>query len=134
MKHEESEAQQALFEWAALMRGVWPELELMYHVPNGGKRSQAEAARLKAEGVRAGVPDIVLPTARGGYFGLYIEMKTEDGRLSASQAAYIPKLEAQNYAVIVCRGFDEARNTIERYLGWGATEAPGKRGRYYGKL
>lgn len=127
MKHEESEAQQALFEWAALMRGVWPELELMYHVPNGGKRSPSEAARLKAEGVRAGVPDIVLPTARGGYFGLYIEMKTEEGRLSASQAEYIPKLEAQNYAVIVCRSFDEAKNTIERYLGWGATEAPGKR-------
>lgn len=46
MNHQESQEQQALFEWAA----YHPELELMHHIPNGGKRNPREAARLKREG------------------------------------------------------------------------------------
>ena len=61
----EAEEQKALFEWAGYMGGKHPELRFMYHVPNGGRRNAREAAMLKAEGVKAGVPDIVLPAARG---------------------------------------------------------------------
>lgn len=62
----ESVEQQCLFRWAAYNRGRWPEMELMYHIPNGGTRSKSEAGRFRAEGVKPGVPDICLPVARGG--------------------------------------------------------------------
>ena len=48
--------QKAFFEWAALQR--IPGIELLHATPNGGGRSKAEAGRLKAEGVRAGQPDV----------------------------------------------------------------------------
>lgn len=71
----ESVEQQCLFRWAAFQSGKYPELKLLYHVPNGGSRKKSEAGRFKAEGVKAGVPDLCLPVARGGYHGLYIELK-----------------------------------------------------------
>lgn len=61
----EAEEQIALFEWATLQSGRFPELALLYHVPNGGSRNKIEAARLRAQGVKSGVPDLCLPVARG---------------------------------------------------------------------
>ncbi len=61
---DESGHQEALFSWAAYRTGLMPELQYMYHVPNGGKRDKATAAVLKRQGVKAGVPDIMLPAAR----------------------------------------------------------------------
>ena len=72
---DESGHQEALFSWAAYRTGLMPELQYMYHVPNGGKRDAATAVALKRQGVKAGVPDIMLPAARAGYHGLYIELK-----------------------------------------------------------
>lgn len=68
----EAEEQIALFEWARLQTGRFPELALLYHVPNGGSRNKIEAARLRAQGVKSGVPDLCLPVARGASHGLYI--------------------------------------------------------------
>ena len=65
----ESVEQQCLFRWAAFQSGRFPELALLYHVPNGGSRKKAEAGRFRAEGVKAGVPDLCLPVARGGFHG-----------------------------------------------------------------
>ncbi len=113
----EAEEQSALFSWAQLMYNKYPELELMYHIPNGGKRSKVEAARLKAQGVKAGVPDICLPVARGGYHGLYIELKrVQGGRASAGQKEWIPKLQRQGYLAVICRGWSAAANVIIEYM------------------
>ena len=113
----EDTEQAHIFAWAAWASGKYPELDLMHHIPNGGKRSKSEAARFKAQGVKAGVPDIFLPCARGGYHGLYIELKrTKGGKLSAVQKEWIDALRGQDYKVIVCYGFDEAREVIISYL------------------
>lgn len=61
----ESAEQRALFEWAALREGKWPELSLLHHIPNGGSRNKAEAARLKLEGVKAGIPTYTCPSPAG---------------------------------------------------------------------
>ena len=58
------------------IRSQWPELKLLYHIPNGGTRDPIEAKHMKEQGVKRGVPDLHLPVARGKYHGLYIEMKT----------------------------------------------------------
>lgn len=113
----ESQEQQLLFEWAALSAGKWPELALMYHIPNGGSRSKSEAGRFRAEGVKAGVPDICLPVARGGYHGLYIELKrVKGGRVSPAQQGWIAALRDQGYCACVCKGWDDAAHVIKAYL------------------
>jgi hypothetical protein len=92
---------------------------LIYHVPNGGHRHKLVAIKLKGQGVKAGVPDLVLPMARGGYFGLYLEFKAtapNDAAVSASQHAWIRRLNDQGYLAIVCRGHFDAMEQIRAYL------------------
>lgn len=109
--------QATLFSWAKMQEHKWPELRLLHHIPNGGSRGKAEAARFKAEGVKAGVPDLFLPVARGPYHGLFIEMKKlKGGRVSAEQKAWIAALKAQGYRAEVCHDWEEAAALIEDYL------------------
>jgi len=110
-------------EQAALMAELWARMpvvaDLIYHVPNGGHRVKAVAAKLKAQGVKAGIPDLKLPMARGGYFGLYIEFKATppyDAAISASQHERIRKLNDQGYLAVVCRGHFDAMEQIRAYL------------------
>lgn len=114
--------QAALFNW---LRVRHPEAwELAYHIPNGGHRVKAVAAKLKAQGVKAGVSDIKLSMARGGYFGLYIEFKASpphDASVSDSQRAFLQKVEQEGYLAMVCRGLDEARKAIDAYMAWPRT-------------
>jgi len=97
-----------------------PEVaDLIYHVPNGGHRLKSVAAKLKEQGVVAGIPDLVLTMARGGYFGLYIEFKAtppNDAAVSASQHERIRKLNDQGYLAVVCRGHFDAMEQIRAYL------------------
>ena len=113
---EESE-QITLFTWANMQKGNYPELRLMFHIPNGGLRSKPEAKRFKASGVKPGVPDIFLPAPRGMWSGLFIEMKrTKGGRVSEEQSEWISRLEAQGYKCEVCRGWQKAAEAIVKYL------------------
>lgn len=113
----EHEEQVALFRWAALASGAHPELRLLYAIPNGGHRHKAVAAKLYAEGVKAGVPDTCLPVARGRFHGLYIEMKRRRaGVLSPAQRQWVADLSAAGYRAECCNGWDEARGVIEDYL------------------
>ena len=113
----EAEEQEAVIEWAKAMEARVPELELLHHIPNGGRRSKAEAGRFKAQGVKAGVPDLSLPVPRGRYHGLYVEMKRKrGGRISPEQEWWIERLQKQGYFVDVCFGADEAIRRIEWYL------------------
>lgn len=113
----ESAEQQLLFQWARMQSGKYPELTLLYHIPNEGKRSHKTGARMKAEGLKTGVPDICLPVARGGHHGLYIELKrVKNSRVTVAQMAWIEALTKQGYVAAVCRGADEAIELITRYL------------------
>ena len=113
----EEEEQVALFNWAKMQEWKYPELKLMFHIPNGGLRSKSEAARFKRAGVKSGVPDIFLPCARGGKYGLFIELKKlTGGRTSKEQKAWIAELENAGYAASVCCGWLSAARMIECYL------------------
>lgn len=118
----EAQEQMTLFSWAAMQSGKYPELNLLYHVPNGGSRHKAEAGRLRAEGVKAGVPDLCLPVARGQYHGLYIELKRQrGGRTSDHQSEWLDALSAQGYKAALCYGWEQAAGTIIEYLTGGGT-------------
>lgn len=114
---KEGEEQARLFNWAQMVSGRYPELRLLFHIPNGGGRSKAEAGRFKMEGVKAGVPDLFLPVARGQWHGLFIEMKRRaGGRVSPEQKAWIDELRAQGYQAIVACGWEEASEMLLDYL------------------
>lgn len=112
----ESAEQQNLLRWSLWAEAKYPELCLLYHVPNEGKRSRAAGGRLKAEGMKPGVPDLCLPVARCGFHGLYIELKAQGGKPTANQKQWIEKLTAQGYLAKVCVGFESAQQLIESYL------------------
>ena len=89
----------------------------VFAIPNGGSRDKREAARMTAQGVKPGVPDLFIPRAAGKFHGLFIEMKREKGgRLSPDQAEWITLLRREGYAAYVCPGFDNARAVIDHYL------------------
>ena len=113
----EADEQRALFRWAAYSRAKYPALDMMYHIPNGGSRNAIEAKHLQEQGVKPGVPDICLPVPNAMYTALYIELKRrERGKVSDAQRGWIAALNRVGCRAVVCRGWDEAREEIERYL------------------
>lgn len=118
--------QAAIFEWAQLLESRHPELSLLFAVPNGaklpwrknkaGQRYSPEAIRLKQEGLRPGVPDMCLPVARRGYYGLFIELKTGRNKPSDYQTWWLDRLAEQGYLACACWGAGEAIETISEYL------------------
>ncbi len=113
---DESGQQEALFSWAAYQLVRMPELEYLHHVPNGGKRDKTTAVALKRQGVKAGVPDIVLPAVRGIYHGLYIELKAGKNTTTENQRRWLEYLRQQGYFTAVCYGWQPAAELIENYL------------------
>jgi hypothetical protein len=118
--NSEHSQQVALFIWAAdmLRAGMYPELRWMFAVPNGGDRRASVAASLVAEGVKSGVLDIMLPVARGGMHGLFIEMKRPQppGKVSDKQKEFMDFLTQQGYESAVCWTWLEAVEVICEYL------------------
>lgn len=111
--------------WAALMTPAYPELGLLFAIPNFSGRlgkvppvaALRQAANLKREGRKKGVPDLMLPVARHGKHGLFIEMKrTKGGASSAEQRAWIAALTEQGYKAVVCKGAEAAITTLREYL------------------
>lgn len=126
LKGPKSEAQHQanVIKWSLLHREERPELALLHHIPNGGRRDPVEARHLKELGVKPGVPDLFLPVARGGYHGLYIEMKSETGHTSREQEDWGERLTVQGYRWQVCHGWEAAAAALEWYLSLPAEAAP----------
>jgi hypothetical protein len=117
----EHDEQVALIEWAQSQINIYPELQLLYAVPNQGGAGRAAIIRgqkMKREGMRKGVPDLCLPISRGNFLTLYIEMKDvgSKGRLSPEQTLWVSLLSEAGHNVQVCHGFEEAMNTLINYL------------------
>lgn len=105
----ESQIQRALI--GHLERRAWPGVA-WFHVPNGGSRTAAEAARFRAEGVVAGVPDLVIVHEGRA---LFLELKARKGRVSTRQAEMHARLAEAGAAVAVCHGLDQALAQLERW-------------------
>lgn len=113
----EHQEQVALIDWADIVSvSKWPALRWLYAVPNGGARHVVTAMSLKAEGVRPGVPDLVLPFPVFPFHGAYLEMKRRGGALTPLQAEWGDYLKEQGYAYRVAHGFEEARDFLIAYL------------------
>lgn len=114
----EHEEQKMLIKWWSMSCTKFgiPEV-CLFAVPNAAKRSMKIASMLKAEGMRSGIPDLILAVPRCGKHGLFIEMKkTKGGRLSDNQEEILAIFSEQGYETQVCRGFESAKTVIETYL------------------
>jgi hypothetical protein len=85
------------------------------HIPNEGKRSLSYAARMKRMGLRSGFPDLLVPIARGGYHGLFIEMKYGKNKTTEAQKKWLHMLSSEGYATAVCYTSGDAIRLIEKY-------------------
>ena len=118
MAIREDQHQMTLIRWKQQpsIMAQWPELALLYHVPNERICDPRYGKKLRLMGVRRGVPDLCLPVARGRYHGLYIEMKSEDGDTTSDQEWWGEKLQAQGYAWKVCHGYEPAIEVLKWYM------------------
>jgi hypothetical protein len=112
----EHDEQTAVMDW---YRSVgchrWPEL-YMYATPNAGRMSFGAASYMRSEGRTAGIPDLFIAVQRGGYGGLYVEMKHGKGKLSDAQRIAIQRLIANGYRVSVCYSAADAIRVITDYM------------------
>ena len=125
----EEAAQAAVIDWSKnrRVRARMPEVALLFHVPNGGARHGAVGAKLKATGVKRGVPDLLLPvprtrargdTLRDMWTGLAIELKrgTNDVEKGDSQYRWLRRLQRQGWATDVAHSARQTIALIEEYL------------------
>jgi len=127
MMNSEHDQQVFVLEWAERMAYQYAELALLYAVPNGarlpwkkdrhGQRYSPEAMRLKAEGLKAGVPDLCLPVPRQGFHSLYIELKQGKNKPTEAQIWWLDQLARQGHLAVVCWGAEEAIGVLREYLG-----------------
>ena len=93
---------------------------LFFHVPNGGLRSKAAGAMMKAAGVIPGVPDFVIPipSPDGAFHGLFIEIKRKDGGsgLSSAQKFWFGELRKRGYACYEAKGALDLIIYVKKYL------------------
>lgn len=115
-KESEDSHQIALLCWCNLNLARYPQLKWLFHVPNGGARDKREGAKFKAMGVKRGVPDLHLIWEVGIYKGLIIELKNDKGVLSVEQSEWLAHYYSQGYKIVVCYGWESARDTIIIYL------------------
>ena len=121
MARIEDRIQMDLIKWSQQpgVRKAYPCLKLLYHIPNERICDPREGKRLKLMGVKRGVPDLCLPVPNKGYAGLYIELKSDSGKLSDEQNWWLCELTNRGYKAVVCYGFDSAVNTLLKYLEGG---------------
>lgn len=107
------------------IQAKYPELMLAFAIPNGGMRDKRTAAMLKAEGVKSGVWDILLPVASGEhcpgckehFSGLFVEMKVKPNRLTFEQHAFYAAMQRHNFDFFVAYTWQEAFDKMVSYLG-----------------
>lgn len=127
-----SEGSQNAPEGHACSAPAGPEcLDWLHAIHNQGSGDAVRGARAKAEGVKAGVPDVFLPHAVGTWHGLYIELKKPNlkpkrngkGAASAKQLEFGEYAQRAGYGFVVCYGWREAAEVIASYINWGIENA-----------
>lgn len=116
MKSREAQEQAIVISWCKMQENIYPALKNIYAIPNGGYRNKIEAANLKRQGVKSGVPDLHLAYPNKNHHGLYIEMKWGKNTPTENQEEWIKGLTAAGYKCEVCWSSEEAIQVIKDYL------------------
>ena len=110
----EHELQKAFFEWLHL---TYPLInKVTFAVPNGVRCSQMQAMKLKAEGLKAGMPDVMMAKPNDTYSGLFIEFKIKPNKPSEIQTEKMLNLTENGYKCVLVYDIDDAMNVVKEYL------------------
>jgi hypothetical protein len=112
----EYEEQVAVFEWAKMNEHLYPCLELLFGSLMGVHLSPKLLNKVTKAGMKKGKPDINLPVSRGGFHGLWIELKIPGNGLSPDQEKMCRHLAAEGNAVYKCVGAASTTRIIEAYV------------------
>ena len=119
MKHIESAYQTQVVEWSRWAYKAnpsrYPMLNMLHCSLNGVKLSGTQAKVAKGQGMLSGVPDLFLPVPKNGYHGLFIEMKSEKGRVTENQHWFLTNADSVGYKTVICYSAKEAISAIEAY-------------------
>jgi hypothetical protein len=114
MRKKESQLQQSCVEW---FRFSFPQFkQLLFAIPNGGKRNIITAMTMKREGVVAGVPDLFLSIPRNEFHGFYIEMKHGKNTLTEQQELFFNSAKKNNYKCEVITSLDQFIREVTYYI------------------
>ena len=95
----------------------FPKLRnILFAVPNGGRRDAVTGAKLKEEGATSGVSDLILLRSNRFYGALCVEMKKPGGYQSPAQKEWQKDAEANGAKYVVCRSLDEFMKVVTDYL------------------
>lgn len=86
----------------------------VFAIPNGGRRDAVTGAKLKAEGVSAGVADLIILLPIGN--ALFVEVKTAKGRQSPEQKAFQERVESLGFNYVIWRSVEDAEKFINAPL------------------
>lgn len=119
MKHIESAYQTQVVEWSRWAFKVnpvrYPYLDMLHCSLNGVKLSGTQAKIAKGQGMLSGVPDLFLPVPKNGFHGLFIEMKSDKGRVTENQHWFLTNAESLSYKTVICYSAKEAISAIQAY-------------------
>ena len=114
IKHSEDKIQADCFKWLWMN---YPQTRRLYFsIPLGGLRTPQGAAVLMATGAVKGTPDTCLAVAANGFNALYIEFKTDTGKLSPEQVKSHEALKKAGNAVVIVRSMQEFQGIVIPYL------------------
>lgn len=108
----ETQEQKQLIQWCR----TDARFQYLFHIPNESVGGPGWLTRNRQMGVKPGVPDLLYPVPLKGYHGLFIEMKTKTGRLSAEQKKWITALEIFGYKCVVAHGWEQAKEALQDYV------------------
>lgn len=110
----EHRLQVACVKW---FRFQYPKLRnVLFAIPNGGRRDSVTGGKLKDEGVTSGVADLILLKSNRFYGALCIEMKRPEGYQRPSQKAWQKDAEANGAKYVVCKSLEEFMKVVTDYL------------------
>ena len=118
VKPKEQNIQSSLVRW---MKSQYPKM-LLTASAGGLHTSKTQAIKMKHAGYTKGCPDMMIFEPRGGYFGLFIELKRPGNKATPEQILFIENLRLRNYHALVCTGLDEAMESISKYMALDVTK------------
>jgi len=110
MKFKEDDLQKRVARYLDVKKVLW------FHCANERRTTMQAGARLKAKGVKSGVPDCLILKTNTIYNGLAIELKIKPNKPTAKQIEWLDKLTNEGWKTAICFSFDEALKEIDEYL------------------
>lgn len=103
------------YQFVRLIEEANPDILLCATV-GGARMSMAEAKKIKRQGYRKGIPDLMIFEPSDGFYGLFIEIKKEGGRPSPHQKKWIDDLQDRGYRAVICKGLNHCIKEFNQYF------------------